>query len=68
MKIITLTTKNARKGLSIISKTDPKWGTWTLNQDRNGWVIKRNGRGCECMLDESEFHFWALTAPTTRAN
>ncbi len=59
---ITLTTENARKGLRIISKTNPEWGTWTLNQDRNGWVIKRDSRGCERMLDKGEFRFWALRA------
>lgn len=55
-----LTIENARIGLRIVSKSNPEWGTCTLKQDRNGWIRKRDGRGCESMLDVAEFHFWEL--------
>jgi hypothetical protein len=54
----TLTLENATVGIAIVCKDHPEWGTRILDKDRNGWTV-RGPRG-EHMLDEGEFHFWAL--------
>src|SRR5688572_13779793 len=55
---VTLTTENAKPGLTIERTAHPEWGTFTLTHDSDGWN-HRNERS-ESILDEGEFHFWHI--------
>jgi hypothetical protein len=54
----TLTQDNARIGLAIRSKTNPEWGIYTLQKDRNGWMY--SSPRATAMLDVAEFKFWEV--------
>jgi hypothetical protein len=61
---IDLTKENAKHGLLIISKDNPEWGIFVM-QDYDSrvpcWNI-RGDRGVR-VLFESEFKFWKINKP-----
>jgi len=55
--------KDIKKGLKIINKRNPEWGTWTVTGPTKGvaraWNIQRDRRGDEKFVDEAELaKFW----------
>lgn len=55
----TLTAENAKDGMMIEAKDHPEWGTWQMIAGERWEIRNRSGRK---VLDEGEFHFWAIVA------
>jgi hypothetical protein len=55
----TLTTENARAGLTIRSRAYPEWGSFTLEQDRNAVWMYSTPKG-SAVLNVSEFRLWEI--------
>lgn len=55
-----LTKENVERGLSIISKGHPDWGTWGVlrKYDEGIWEIR--GRSGDRVLNEDEFSHWEI--------
>jgi hypothetical protein len=53
-----LSKDNAKVGLKIRNRNNPDWGTFTLKQDRNGWIYSADHGSA--MLFFGELHFWEI--------
>lgn len=65
--MITLTTENASKVSTIISKKNPEWGSKRFNHNAQPLLGGRSAStyGCGCnsaVLFESEFKFWNVAS------
>lgn len=65
-QVVPLTIWNARRGLLIVHRDYPEWGTWTLDQAGSFWIRKgRTGARLE-VVHILDFHFWRLAHDSER--
>lgn len=62
----TLSRADLRRGLEIVNKDHPEWGTWRVldKYDEGIWEIR--GRRGDTTLMEDEVRFWNKVAPSKR--